>query len=154
MEVAGNSIQCHHKKMFRVHSLCFSEVRQWWSHWVVVYDVPTTLSLETNVTVIVKDLFVDCVRIIGNTVFDSFSISPELSQDLAFDMKRNCLGGTYKGNSFGKQDYLVQGTNPFGTVKNVIHLYFTRNFDGIDWSVASLQKGLRSKYYEVKDKYK
>ena len=79
-----------------------------------------------------KDVFIDCVRIIGNTVFDSFSITPELSQDLAFDVKRNCLGGTYKGNSFGKQDYLVQGTNAWGTVEKVIHLYFTRNYATID----------------------
>lgn len=119
-----------------------------------MYDIPATLSLETNVTVITKDLFVSCIRIVGNTVFDSFSITPELPQDLAFDMERNCLGGIYRGNSFGKQDYWIQGTNPLGTVRNVIHLYFTRTYFKMNSWIASLQKGLRSEYYEVKEKYK
>ena len=76
--------------------------------------------------VIVKDVFVDCIRIGGNTIFDSFVITPDLPQDLAFDFHRSCIGGIYRGNNIGKLEYTIVGTNPLGSVSSSIRLYYTR----------------------------
>ena len=75
--------------------------------------------------ILTKDLFTDCIQLSGNTLFDSFEISPELPQDIAFDTERNCIGGTYCGTNLGKQDYTIIGTNKYGSVKSTIRLYFT-----------------------------
>ena len=72
-----------------------------------------------------KDLFTDCIQLSGDTPFDSFEISPELPQDIAFDTARNCIGGTYRGTNLGKQDYTIVGTNIYGSVRSTIRLYFT-----------------------------
>ena len=98
-----------------------------------------------------KDVFVDCIRIGGNTIFDSFAITPDLPQDLAFDFTRNCIGGIYRGNNIGKLEYTIVGTNPFGSISSSIRLYYTRTpFSADDQSfLDTLQKGLRSQFFEV-----
>ena len=58
---------------------------------------------------ITKDVFYDCIPIHGNTVFSSFSISPDLPQDLSIDPDRSCIGGVYTGNFYGSQKYLIEG---------------------------------------------
>ena len=72
-------------------------------------------------------MFYDCIPIHGNTVFTSFSISPDLPQDLSIDKDRSCIGGTYTGSYYGSQAYHLKGSNYLGEVSTWITLYFSRN---------------------------
>ena len=106
----------------------FWEVRRCQAVQCLVYSIPTSLFLVDKEPILTKDLFTDCIQLSGNTLFDSFEISPELPQDIAFDAERNCIGGTYRGTNLGKQDYTIIGTNIYGSVKSTIRLYFTCRF--------------------------
>lgn len=72
-------------------------------------------------------MFYDCIPIHGNTVFTSFSISPDLPQDLSIDKDRSCIGGTYTGSYYGSQAYRLKGSNYLGETSTWITLYFSRN---------------------------
>lgn len=119
------------------------------------YAPPTELSLTMDEVIIVKDVYIDCIRIGGNTVFDSFVITPDLPQDLAFDVHRNCIGGVYKANNIGKLEYALTGSNPFGSITKTIRLYYTRRSHLIlsFHSLDTLQKGLRGHFYEVNNTF-
>ena len=94
---------------------------------IVVYAEPLVIYLSKEDAFINRDVFYDCIPIHGNTVFTSFSISPDLPQDLSIDRERSCIGGTYTGSYYGSQEYHLNGKNYLGEASTWITLYFSRN---------------------------
>lgn len=91
----------------------------------VVYANPHSLFIATEDSVILKNVFIDCIPIRGNTLFSSYSIVPELPQDLYIDERRGCIGGVYTGFIYGRQDYVIEGRSEYGTIRRPVTLFYT-----------------------------
>lgn len=114
------------REIFKIHILFILEVCELLSCWAIVYSKPHAIYIEEKDSYILKNVFIDCIPIHGDTIFDSFVITPDLPQDLYIDNKRQCIGGVYSGFLYGKQDYYLQGFNEYGTTGTSISLYYTR----------------------------
>ena len=73
----------------RIPLNCTSEVRHIYLYFIVVFSSPAVIGVNMEDSFVTKDVFYDCIPIHGNTVFSSFSISPDLPQDLSIDPDRS-----------------------------------------------------------------
>ena len=118
----------YQKRTCRIPLNCTSEVRHFYLYFIVVFSSPAVIGVNMEDSFITKDVFYDCIPLHGNTVFSSFSISPDLPQDLSIDPDRSCIGGVYTGNFYGSQKYLIEGRNYLGQTSSWFTLYFSRHY--------------------------
>lgn len=137
----------------RIPLNCILEVRYTYSSLTVVFSSPSMIVVNMEESFITKDVFYDCIPIHGNTIFTSFSISPDLPQDLNIDTERSCIGGVYTGNFYGSQRYFIEGWNYMGKTNAWFTLYFSRNLVSMLLRIAMLHQGLNAKFYEVHPNY-
>ena len=109
--------------------------------------------VEETDAIIVKNRFIDCIPIKGNTIFTTITILPELPQDLYIDQYHQCIGGIYNGYLYGKQDYRLVAYNTYGSTEAMISLYYTRAFLALPSFIATVLEGLISEYYMVNEDY-
>ena len=65
------------------------------------------------------------IRFIGNTVFASYSISPQIGSGISFNTTTGVISGTYTGNPV-TVSYQVTGTNSFGSTTASFTLSYKR----------------------------
>ena len=65
------------------------------------------------------------IRVKGNTVFSSYTLTPTVSSGLNFNSTTGEISGTYNGITTSVQ-YQLTGTNSFGSISTTFTLHYKR----------------------------
>lgn len=121
----------------------------------VVIGTPTFITPGFADQVVFSGLAILPIRFIGNTVFASYSISPEIGSGISFNTTTGVISGTYTGNTV-TVSYQVTGTNSFGSATASFTLSYQRyspsRISPLAQSGANIE-GLNACYYPETNGY-
>lgn len=86
---------------------------------------PTHISTGFTSQTVINNLAILPIRIVGNTVFESYTLTPQLTSGLNFNVTTGVISGVYNGITTSVQ-YQLTGTNQFGSVSTSFTLHYKR----------------------------
>ena len=86
---------------------------------------PTYISTGFKSQVVFVGLAIRPIYFLGNTLFDSYTISPPLDSGLTLNTTTGVISGVYNGRAMNRV-YQITGTNSFGSISYSFTLEYKR----------------------------
>ena len=115
----------HHRKEWSVgllHSRRFAFCRQ---YLCIVIGTPTYISAGFKSQAVFVGLAIRPIYLLGNTIFESYAISPALDSGLSLNTS-GLISGVYSGQAMNRV-YQITGTNSFGSISDSFTLEYKRS---------------------------
>ena len=87
---------------------------------------PTYISAGFKSQVVFVGLAIRPIYLLGNTVFESYTISPALDSGLTLNTTTGLISGIYTGQAMNCM-YQITGTNSFGSISGSFTLEYKRS---------------------------
>ena len=87
---------------------------------------PTYVSTGFKSLVVFVGLAIRPIYLLGNTIFDSYTISPALDSGLTLNTTSGLISGVYSGQAMNRV-YQITGTNSFGSISDSFTLEYKRS---------------------------
>ena len=86
---------------------------------------PTYISTGFKSQAVFVGLAIRPIYFLGNTLFDSYTISPPLDSGLTLNTTTGVISGVYNGRAMNRV-YQITGTNSFGSISYSFTLEYKR----------------------------
>ena len=87
---------------------------------------PTYVSSGFKNLVVFVGLAIRPIYLLGNTIFDSYTITPALDSGLSLNTTSGLISGVYSGQAMNRV-YQITGTNSFGSISGSFTLEYKRS---------------------------
>ena len=87
---------------------------------------PTYVSTGFKSLVVFVGLAIRPIYLLGNTIFDSYTISPALDSGLSLNTTSGLISGVYSGQAMNRM-YQITGVNSFGMISESFTLEYKRS---------------------------
>lgn len=87
---------------------------------------PTYVSSGFKSLVVFVGLAIRPIYLLGNTIFDSYTITPALDSGLSLNTTSGLISGVYSGQAMNRV-YQITGTNSFGSISESFTLEYKRS---------------------------
>ena len=87
---------------------------------------PTYVSSGFKSLVVFVGLAIRPIYLLGNTIFDSYTITPALDSGLTLNTTSGLISGIYSGQAMNRV-YQITGTNSFGSISDSFTLEYKRS---------------------------
>ena len=87
---------------------------------------PTYVSSGFKSLVVFVGLAIRPIYLLGNTIFDSYTITPALDSGLSLNTTSGLISGVYSGQAMNRM-YQITGTNSFGMISESFTLEYKRS---------------------------
>ena len=89
---------------------------------------PTYVSSGFKSLVVFVGLAIRPIYLLGNTIFDSYTITPALDSGLSLNTTSGLISGVYSGQVMNRM-YQITGTNSFGSISGSFTLEYKRSVE-------------------------
>ena len=87
---------------------------------------PTYVSSGFKSLVVFVGLAIRPIYLLGNTIFDSYTITPALDSGLTLNTTSGLISGVYSGQAMNRM-YQITGVNSFGMISESFTLEYKRS---------------------------
>ena len=87
---------------------------------------PTYVSSGFKSLVVFVGLAIRPIYLLGNTIFDSYTITPALDSGLSLNTTSGLISGVYSGQAMNRV-YQITGVNSFGSISESFTLEYKRS---------------------------
>ena len=87
---------------------------------------PTYVSSGFKSLVVFVGLAIRPIYLLGNTIFDSYTITPALDSGLTLNTTSGLISGVYSGQAMNRM-YQITGVNSFGSISESFTLEYKRS---------------------------
>ena len=87
---------------------------------------PTYVSTGFKSLVVFVGLAIRPIYLLGNTIFDSYTISPALDSGLTLNTTSGLISGVYSGQAMNRM-YQITGVNSFGMISDAFTFEYKRS---------------------------